>query len=107
MLSSEVVRINNKQYTALINIHSKRKGLYIALKLNDMTFKQSRPLIELIKPKKFTDIVILFCHQYGYTHGYVANKITMPLTTFSGKLKTGKFSANEAISITNFIRSKT
>ena len=71
-----------------------------------MTFKQSTPLIELIKPKTFSDIIVLFSHQSNYTHGYIANAINMPLTTFSCKLKSGKFTACETISISNFIREK-
>lgn len=69
-------------------------------------FKQSKPLIELIKAKTFLDIVVLFCFQYGYDHKQLSKSINMPHQTFSSKLKNNKFTALEQIRISEFIRSK-
>ena len=70
-------------------------------------FKRSTPLIGLVKVKTFSDIVILFSHQYGYSYKYLAEEVLkITSSDFSNKLNTGKFTAHETITISNFIREK-
>lgn len=71
-----------------------------------MKFKQSTPLNQIIKPKTFPDVVVLFCFQYGYNYKHLSNEINMPIQTFSRKLNNNTFTALEQINISDFIRSK-
>lgn len=66
----------------------------------------STPITKAIKVKTFTDAIVLFSFQYGYDFKRISMAINMPERTFSSKLKMNTFTANETISIIEFIRSK-
>ena len=66
----------------------------------------SLPITKAVEVKTFTDAVVLFSFQYGYDFKRMAGIINMPERTFSHKVKMNTFTANETISVTEFMRTK-
>lgn len=71
-----------------------------------MKYKRTKPIVELMKVETFPEAIVLFSFKYSYSLKYIANKINMPKSTFTNKLKMNRFTVNEEISINNFIKER-